>query len=192
MPVTVADFTTSAKDGTGIFDVLMQSVQAQLLAEFTAGRITGAEYAQVYLGSLQSTMAEGVQLVLGMDKVENEVLLLDAQKCKLQAEFDLITAQILKVQAETALLEQKRITEQGQTSGAAVSSDSVLGKQIQLYGAQADGFLRDAEQKAADLMMRTWNVRRTTDEATSANVDNKLQDTDVGAVVAKLMAGINA
>jgi len=39
----------------------------------------------------------------------------------------------------------------------------------------------------------TWNVRRTTDETgTSANAANKLTDTDIGAVITKLLTGVGA
>jgi hypothetical protein len=118
--------------------------------------------------------------------------LLDAQVCKTKREFDLLGVQIPKVEAETGLLSQKKITEQAQTNGAAVSDDSVIGKQIKLYGAQSDGFQRDAEQKAAKLMIDTWNVRRTTDEGEDANDSNQLTNAHIGSVVAKLLEGVNA
>lgn len=122
--------------------------------------------------------------------VENEVLI--AQKCKLQAEFDLTVATTLKVNQEIALLTQKVATERAQTTSLGVDADSVLGKQKALYAAQTDGFKRDAEQKAAKVMIDTWNVRRTTDEGTIADNTNKLSDTYVGQAVQKLLTGIGA
>jgi len=122
--------------------------------------------------------------------VEGRVL--EAQECKLKAEFNLIQEQIEKVKAETNLLAQKRVTETAQTNGAQVAENSVLGRQIKLYGKQADGFDRDAEQKAAQLFFNSWNVRRTTDEATSANADNGLLDTNIGRAADALLRGINA
>jgi hypothetical protein len=61
-----------------------------------------------------------------------------------------------------------------------------------LYKAQADGFVRDAEQKAAKIMADTWNVRRTTDEAVVADGTNKLSDANIGKAIGKLLTGINA
>lgn len=122
---------------------------------------------------------------------EKEGLVLDAQVCKLKAEFDLIMAQIPKVESETALLTQKLATERAQTNGAGVDPDSVIGRQIALYGAQSAGFKRDAEQKAASLMVSTWNTRRSTDEGTIAGKDNKLSDHYIGEAVEKLLRGVD-
>lgn len=213
-PVTVADFTEENKGtGNGVFDIMMRSVKEHIAGEFTANRIKGPEYAEVYLGALQAAMDRALQLLLARDKLnlELEILaiqrdtaliqkdnavkegaVLHAQKCKLEAEFDLIMKQIPKVEAETGLINQRKVSETAQTNGAGVSEDSVLGRQIRLYGNQADGFIRDAEQKVAKLMIDTWNVRRTTDEGTTADNINKLDDTTIGRTVEKLLSGINA
>ena len=121
---------------------------------------------------------------------EHDILI--AQECKLRAEYDLIQQQVLKAAQETALLTQKVDTERAQTQGTGVSPDSVIGRQMALYSAQASGFQRDAEQKAAKIMVDSWNVRRTTDEATQANPTNKLDDGSVGRAVDKLLSGVNA
>ena len=121
-----------------------------------------------------------------------ELEVLDATVCKLKAEFDLLVVQVPKVEAETGLLAQKKVTETAQTNGAGVSSDSVIGRQVTLYQNQAQGFVRDAEQKAAKILVDTWNVRRTTDEGTSANTTNKLDDSSLGRAMTKLLDGVNA
>lgn len=121
-----------------------------------------------------------------------EGTVLTAQKCKLDAEYDVLVGTKLKVVAETSLLNQKVATEKAQTIGAGIDPTSVVGKQITLYTAQADGFKRDAEQKAAKIMIDTWNVRRTTDEGTDANTVNKLDDPAIGRAVDVMLTGINA
>ena len=60
------------------------------------------------------------------------------------------------------------------------------------YGAVMIVAMIDAEQKAAKLMVDSWNVRRTTDEGTVADGTNRLSDYYVGNAVAKLLAGIGA
>lgn len=122
--------------------------------------------------------------------VEGDVL--KKQGCKLDAEFDVLQATKLKVSGETGLLNQKISTEKAQTVGAGVDPDSVIGKQKQLYQAQADGFIRDAEQSTAKIMADTWMARRTTDEATQANPTNRLDDASVGRAINKLLQGIGA
>jgi hypothetical protein len=122
--------------------------------------------------------------------IEGTVLV--AQECKLRGEFDLIVANTVKAAQETALLTQKVATERAQVVAMGVDDNSVIGKQKILYQAQTDGFKRDAEQKAAKLMVDTWNVRRTTDEGTVADSVNNLNDAAVGRAVTKLLAGVQA
>lgn len=135
------------------------------------------------------------QAKLVIQQTANAVIegtVLTAQKCKLDAEFDVLVGTKLKVVAETSLLNQKVASEKAQTVAAGIDANSVLGKQIGLYTAQTEGFARDAEQKAAKLLIDTWNVRRTTDEGTEANTINKLDDATIGRVVNKALTGINA
>lgn len=122
--------------------------------------------------------------------MERQVL--KAQQCKLDAEFDLTQSQTLKSAQEILLLAQKVTTEKAQTMSLGVDADSVVGKQKALYAAQTAGFARDAEQKVADIMTKTWSVRRTTDEATVADGTNLLNDVAVGRAVTKLLSGVGA
>lgn len=124
---------------------------------------------------------------------EQERRVLTGQKCKLDAEFDLLQSELLKSASEITLLTQKNATEKAQILAIGVDADSVIGKQKLLYQAQTEGFSRDAEQKAAKLMVDTWNVRKTTDpDATDVNVTNQLTDGSIGRAVAKLLTGVGA
>ena len=211
--VTLPSLTEASLTGTGAFDVLMRALKEHLDTEYRAGRISGSDYANVYLGGLNQVMQTALAFVLQSQKAgleaeliakqielvnqqrinaEVEMQVLQAQVCKLQAEFDLIQEQKLKGAAETALLTQKVVTERAQTLAVGVDADSVLGKQKALYQAQTDGFKRDAEQKAAKLMVDSWNVRRTTDEGTVADGVNMLNDAAVGRAVTKLLNGVEA
>jgi hypothetical protein len=198
--------TEGTLDGEGVFDRLMAANKAHLDAEFSKNRIKGPEYSQVYLGAMTAVMQAALAFLLQKKKtaLECEVLeqqkanailegnVLVAQECKLRAEFDLIVANKLKTQQETSLLAQKIVTERAQTLSTGVDADSVVGRQKELYSAQTAGFTRDSEQKAAKIMIDTWNVRRTTDEGTVASQTNRLQDADIGRVVSKLIEGIGA
>lgn len=296
-PITLPQLTEATTTGSGVFDVLMKATKAHLEQEFTQGRIKGAEYATVYLGSLEAVMQNALQFLLQKDKVAldaelvkqqvelakadllikqvelektraeltilektvlktgaevalltaqadteraklplmaaqvdreranitmvvaqeamerartamtgaqtslinaqtaNEALqgkVLIAQECKLRAEYDVLLSTDLKTKGETSLLLWKTNTEKAQTLALGVDDNSVIGKQKALYGAQTDGFKRDAEQKAAKLLADTWSVRRTTDEATVADATNKLNDATVGRAIEKLLSGIGA
>jgi hypothetical protein len=129
-------------------------------------------------------------------QVLNEVtqgLVLIAQKCKLEAEFDLLILNKDKTVQETTLLALKGVTERAQTSGVSVDPDSIVGRQKSLYAAQTSGFSRDAEQKAAGVLVDAWKIQRTTDsESVGGNSTNQLDDSTVGRVVTKLLTGVNA
>lgn len=120
--------------------------------------------------------------------IENTVLV--AQECKLRAEYDSILANTLRVASEKSLLDQKLATEKAQTMDGICGADSVLGKQKALYEGQAMGYKRDAEQKAAEIMFKSWATRKTTDDATEVNDTNKLSDPFIGTAIGKLLAGI--
>lgn len=120
---------------------------------------------------------------------ENATMLI--QQNLLTAQVLLAQSQKISTDAQSALVIQKTVTEKAQTQASGVDVDSVVGKQKSLYQAQTDGFLRDAEQRAAKLMVDTWNVRRTTDEGTVADGINKLNDATIGAAITKLLAGVN-
>lgn len=275
-PITIDDLTLATLDGTGVFDVLMRANKAHLEAEYSKNRIKGAEYATVYLGSLEPVLNTALQFLLQKDKIaleaqliEQQILLaqvevikanaqvlqtqaqtelvkqqtanalaelaiiqanalkipaeiaqleaqtrltdqqkvnlvaeslnipkqglvLDGQKCKLDAEFDLLQTTNLKTVEEKQLLLWKTNTEKAQTLNAGVDDNSVIGKQKALYAAQTSGFTRDAEQKAAKVMVDSWNVRRTTDEGTVADGTNMLNDAAVGRAINKLLSGVGA
>lgn len=123
-------------------------------------------------------------------EVENRVL--EGQVCKLKAEYDLTMKRILQTEAETGLIGQKTATEKAQVQAIGVDPDSVVGRQKQLYKAQTDGFQRDAELKAAKLLVDTWSARRMSDEGTVADEVNKLSDANIGRMVGVVMAGVNA
>ena len=211
--VPLTELTEASLSGGGAFDVLMRASKEHLESEFKAGRIKGSDYSNVYLGSLNQVMQAALTFVLQKQKTDLEAQLLEKQialanqqrinaevemevlqqqVCKLKAEYDLLREQNQKSAAETALLAQKVVTEKAQTLSVGVDGDSVIGKQKALYQAQTDGFTRDAEQKAAKLMVDSWNVRRTTDEGTVADTNNMLNDESVGRAVRKLLAGVAA
>lgn len=181
--VTLAKLTSAAIDGVGVFDVLMRSVRAQIDAEYQANRIKGSEYSTVYLGALQAVLTTSFQFVLTQEKTNLEI-------SNLQKELELKDQQLLRTTKEIEVLEQKRLTELAQVNGTGVDADSIVGRQKALYLAQSEGFKRDAEHKAAQLMLNTWNIRRTTLETTPYNFENNLHDACLGAVVDKLCQGI--
>lgn len=59
--------------GTGIFDKLMSAVNAQIETQYLNNRITGSDYANVYLTSLQSVLQQSVQYVMQEQLTEAQI-----------------------------------------------------------------------------------------------------------------------
>lgn len=138
---------------------------------------------------VQQQVLQSKQEVLNMAQ---QLLNLVAQECLLKAQYDLTMEQKLNTTAQTALVQGKTVTEKAQISAIGVEENSVIGRQKALYKAQSDGFQRDAEQKAAKLLIDSWNVRRTTDSGTVADSTNRLYDPSIGRAVDVLLAGVDA
>ena len=156
------DVTTEA---IGNLDALLKVITTQLETQFTLGRITGTDYANVYLGAIQAVIQQSVTFTLGMAKTN----------------------------AEVALLTQKRITEWGQTrqtwdttngvvkapnavttatvaNGTAImpAADSVIGRQSELFKQQAKGFLNSAKNKHMKAILDTYAVKMSVNKAGDA------------------------
>ena len=71
----VAQLTTQSIDGTGVFDIFMKTVKMHLIEEYDQGRIHGAQYAEVYLGALQSVMQQSISFLMN----HKQGLLLNAE-----------------------------------------------------------------------------------------------------------------
>lgn len=95
--------------GTGVFDSLMVALEQHIESQYDKGRITGKDYAQVYLGMVQAALSESINFVLGKQQADKQAELLaqqvqseirnnevggviDLQKVKLQEEIDLVIA----------------------------------------------------------------------------------------------------
>ena len=137
--------TGNSTDGTGNFDNLMKVVTLHLEKQFTDGRITGTDYATVYLGAFQSTLAQAVSFTLNMNKANEEA----------------------------DLLAQKTTTEYAQTlvtGNTTPNANSVTGKQITLFTEQAKGFKWNADAKYLKSLLDAYainvSVSKSDDTAT--------------------------
>ena len=108
----------------------------------------------------------------------------------LPSQVSLTNAQTSSATAQTALYNQKTVTELAQTTSTPASG-SVMGVQNDLMATQKASYLRDAEQKAAKMLIDTWNVRRNADPTSNpVTATNRLRDEDIGSAVDKMLDGI--
>ena len=152
MAITIANLTASVSTdadnvvtGTGVFDDMMETVNAHMAAQFNLGRITGSDYATVYLTAMQATVQQAVAFTIGMQKGN----------------------------AEESLLFQKEVTEFAQTDKAtkvAPSTTSVMGRAAVLSGEQAKGFKWNADQKYLKTLLDAWAINISTAGVASTQV----------------------
>ena len=55
-------------NGTGVFDIIMKAANENIKIQNQASRITGAEYAEVYLGTMQTAISEAMKFLLNKDQ----------------------------------------------------------------------------------------------------------------------------
>ena len=101
--------TTDEWVGNGIFDKLIAAVNSNIEGQFNKGRIKGADYANVYLGSIQSVLQQSLQYVLQEKQTEAQVDLTIVQKEEMvlngASERALQAAQLAIAQKELLLKE---------------------------------------------------------------------------------------
>jgi hypothetical protein len=59
--------------GTGVFDMLISAINKNIEIQYQKGRITGSDYANVYLGGVQAVLQQSVQWVLQVDTSDAQV-----------------------------------------------------------------------------------------------------------------------
>ena len=55
-------------NGTGVFDIIMKAANENIKIQNQSSRITGAEYAEVYLGTMQTAISEAMKFLLNKDQ----------------------------------------------------------------------------------------------------------------------------
>ena len=156
--------------GTGVFDIIMNAANENIKIQNQTSRITGAEYAEVYLGTMQSAISEAMKFVLQNDTLAKELELKQAQIAKINAERDLVNAQIAAFGAQQAKeleLKQAQIAKinadkeltNAQTlayPGQQAKDIEVKQANIELLNRQKVGFDDNKHQKLFEAQMNAW------------------------------------
>ena len=181
----VNNITTGAIDGTGTFDVLMQTVFLHLQREYASGRITGDMYAKAYIEIMNNTLAQATQYVVAAFQATANDELVAAQIQKINKDIELVTKQI-------ELIGYQGVSEQAKyldtVNGKAIAG--TIGKQKDVYAAQTKGFKDSALQSLAKTMIDTWSVRRSTDEGRTTTPESKLYDGNIGNAIEAMFANL--
>ena len=157
-------------EGTGIFDIIIKAANENIKIQHKTSRITGAEYAEVYLGAMQTAIAEAMKFILQNDTLAKELELKQAQIAKINAERDLVNAQIAAFGAQEAkelelkqaqinkLTADKALTDAQTLAYPAQQAKDIEVKQanIDLLNRQKEGFDDNKHQKLFEAQMNAW------------------------------------
>ena len=166
--VSDEDITSRKVDGTGVFDGLMSAVGAHLKAEWQSGRISGAEYAKVYIEAMAMAMQQAVAFLTTREATYWQALMTQMQARS--AEIDAVTAKVnlklaqykgslarwegAKLESETALTKMKLSTEnvtyavtQAQHDRIVLEKDTAAYNLANLLPAQKAGLDKDNATK---------------------------------------------
>lgn len=93
MTVSIKDLTGGEVLGAGLYDELMRTTKDHLTEEFKEGRIVGADYGVVYLGSMQANLSTASQFLLQYELTNKQLELTDAQIIQLGKQNELLELQ---------------------------------------------------------------------------------------------------
>lgn len=180
--INVDDITNSG--GTGVFDKLMESINSQIETQYLNNRITGADYANVYLGSVQAALSQSIQFTLQEQLTEAQVEgvladnVLKAKQLELAAKdleiktYELantLPAQLAKLEKDTDVTERQMV----ETEATGVKQRVAIDKDIDAKERQTVV----SESKLADEILTSTKQRillDTEEEAKQYEVDNIL------------------
>ena len=156
--------------GRGIFDKLMGVVNENIKLQYSEGRLTGAEYANVYMGSIQEVIRESVNFMLQKKVVEKNLIEQDVNIAAKEFELEqvqakwAIDADILannkllsdaEVDYKTKLYDRELDYKDAQIAKLAKDSDAT-DAQIALYERQTLGFEENKNQKLLEAQLNAW------------------------------------
>ena len=153
----VVDHTNPALpewSGSGVFDKLMHAINGNILVQYESGRIKGPEYAQVYLGSMQTAVVEAMKFMLTKDQIAKDLDLKAAQIAAIATENSIKTAQSAK---DLLLKDKELLVKQAQITKLA-DDQLTASKQRDLYQRQIIGFDDNKLQKLFESQVSSWGL----------------------------------
>lgn len=92
--IDITDVTTGVVGGDGVLDKLLSTMTEHLTAQYEKRRITGVEYATLYLGAYQATLQQALALTLAKETQAYEIKNLDWEAKLKEAQYNLAVKQL--------------------------------------------------------------------------------------------------
>lgn len=172
--ISIKDLTTVSVNGTGAFDKLMQTVKLHLEDEYKAGRIKGAEYSQVYLGSMVAVLDQSVKYLA----TEQQNALIAAQVAKVEAEIQLVEAQL-----QNTVLEGQNLVKQGNLIDAQIAKIQAEVPKVQAEIALLN---KQVQKLDSDIALNTKQGLRLDKEIEKLTADIALSNAQLPKITAEV------
>jgi len=196
----VVDNNLIAVNETGFFPELMKSINAYTHDEFATGRISGPDYATVYLGAMQYALQEASKFALQLPVQNQQAELLEAQERLIESQIaltdeklntevlqqGLLSAQIVTQTSQAALNDSQKLLTDAKTASELLQADVIV-SQAALYESQALAFKYRHKKDLAKLAIDAWTIQSSgsdvytapaTTEMFGVSVADKLTDAD--------------
>ena len=182
-----ASGTQPVWEGTAIFDTLIKAVNENINIQFEQTRITGSDYATVYLGAIETCIKESINLLLQKAIADKEIEVNQAQILNIQEDTRLKTAQAnafpLQAAQELALTTEQVLTQKEDTKLKAAqaiayplqSEKDLNVKTQQILSMQNDDNIKQG-QSAKDLDLKQANIDLITQQIANLLKDAMLKD----------------
>ena len=107
--VTLKELTTGDLKGDGVFDVMMASIDVHIQREFKGNRLTGDQYANVYLNAVTAVLDKSVSFLLQKDKARWEAITaqMNARIAEIKATEALIELEKVKMETQKAVFDMQ-------------------------------------------------------------------------------------
>lgn len=157
-------------------------LEEQLLQAKEQTKLLGAQISQV---NAQTALASAQETLVEEQTITERTKTTNPTGGSTKASFD-------KTLAEIEVLNQKKITEQKQTTGSIADTQGLIGYEMTLKNLQGESFLRDAEQKATKIYSDIFSVMYSTEAEGMDNNAWGFSSANSDRVLEELLKGVGA
>lgn len=150
-------------NSNGYFKELMDSINAYIKKEYDSGRLSGSQYAEVYLSMMQTALQQAIQYGLQAPIAEAQIEVFNKDSDTKQYTLDHL------LPAQLALINKDSDTKQYTLDNLLPAQLALVNqqtntslKQSQLYDAQITAFNKKTLIEKADLLTKSWAVLSST------------------------------
>lgn len=166
------DFSNIHWKGSAILDVLLKTVNDNILTQYESGRITGAEYAKVYYTLVEACIREAMGFFVQKPMTEQQITSMKIDDGIKQTQS---AQELLNKQAQTELL--NRQASELLLNGAAERTSKAA--QTKLYERQKQGFDDNKLQKLFEATMNGWALAYSSGMMEASDVPTIVKDANI-------------